>query len=458
LDAILGGQRLDTYYPVIAFVHLVSPIVPVADRGKSVVDLRSDFQLMEALKRAVEDVTRDWQRAKKTADRAGRMRRRDLERLERQRAPRVVSLKEAVYEAMPQAYALVSDNGALPANARQLMYAARPLVLERTGGRTWSGDAYFTQTLLPDYLDDPDTKTAGWDIVYDDRGHFAEPHTDMRIGLGTLSARRYIQGWTDDRAAPGRPGFVYRAPTSGPAQRFRSVLFIEKEGFQPLFERAQLAQRFDLALMSTKGMSVTAARQLVEQLSVAGCTIFVLHDFDKSGLSILATLTTDTRRYRFETKPRIVDLGLRLADVRQLGLQAEPVAYGKSDPRPNLLGNGATPEECAFLCSGEGRDFGGQRVELNALTSPQLLAWLEAKLVAHGAGKFVPDTSTLEGAYRDAARAYATEESAARAHEGFDVTRVDVPTDLSARVRAWLQSHEDAPWDQAIAELIRGPQ
>ena len=33
------------------------------------------------------------------------------------------------------------------------------------------------------------------------------------------------------------------------------MLFIEKEGFLPLFEAVHLAERYDLAIMSTKGMS-----------------------------------------------------------------------------------------------------------------------------------------------------------------------------------------------------------
>ena len=32
----------------------------------------------------------------------------------------------------------------------------------------------------------------------------------------------------------------------------------------PLFERVGLAERYDIAIMSTKGMSVTAARKLIE--------------------------------------------------------------------------------------------------------------------------------------------------------------------------------------------------
>jgi len=91
--------------------------------------------------------------------------------------------------------------------------------------------------------------------------------------------------------------------TSGPKNRYQSVLFVEKEGFDELIEQAQIAERFDCAPMSTKGMSNTAARKLVDELSLLGVTIYVLHDFDKSGFSILHTLRTDTRRYRFKSTP-----------------------------------------------------------------------------------------------------------------------------------------------------------
>ena len=42
----------------------------------------------------------------------------------------------------------------LPAKPRQIMYAARPLVLEITSGKIWGGADYFTQILLPRYLED----------------------------------------------------------------------------------------------------------------------------------------------------------------------------------------------------------------------------------------------------------------------------------------------------------------
>ena len=74
--------------------------------------------------------------------------------------------------------------------------------------------------------------------------------------------------------------------TRGPCDRFGAILFIEKEGFMPLFEAVQLAERFDLAIMSTKGVSVTAARQLVDELcGDHEIPLLVLHDFDKPSKS-----------------------------------------------------------------------------------------------------------------------------------------------------------------------------
>ena len=76
--------------------------------------------------------------------------------------------------------------------------------------------------------------------------------------LGTLQVRKYlaqVQGYRAKRASVQRQGG--RLPTVGPKNRYGAILFIEKEGFMPLFEAVKLAERHDLAIMSTKGMSVT---------------------------------------------------------------------------------------------------------------------------------------------------------------------------------------------------------
>ena len=52
-------------------------------------------------------------------------------------------------------------------------------------------DQYFCQQLLPDYMEG---HGVDWDVTYDDRGHFTEPHTGHSIGLGTISVRDYLDG------------------------------------------------------------------------------------------------------------------------------------------------------------------------------------------------------------------------------------------------------------------------
>ncbi len=84
----------------------------------------------------------------------------------------------------------------------------------------------------------------------------------------------------------------------------------------------KLAERYDIAIMSTKGMSVTASRELVDKLcGEHDIPLLVLHDFDKAGFSIVGTLKRDTRRYTFEHNINVIDIGLHIDDID--GLETE---------------------------------------------------------------------------------------------------------------------------------------
>ena len=157
-------------------------------------------------------------------------------------------------------------------------------------------------------------------------------------------------------------------------------------------------------------MSVTAARELVAELSNAGVDTFCVHDFDFSGFSILHTLGHDTRRYEFNTAPKVIDLGLRRVDVQKMNLDKEYVQLEQDkDPRIKLREYGALPDELEFLVGGKhghgkGAYWDGFRVELNAMTSRQFITWLEAKLTEHGVEKIVPGTDLLGPIWHSAHR------------------------------------------------------
>lgn len=372
-------------------------------------------------------------------------------------------LKDLAFEVMPAAYAQASGSVGL-ANARQIFYVARRLILAHKHRRP---DAelkanYFTQTLLPQFIEEHLEETAEWDVVYDARGHLHEPHTRRMIGLGTLEVRDYVAQWSAgaDNGGALKPFDASTFPTFGPAHRFRDVLFVEKEGFDPILQRAQIAERFDLAIMSTKGMSVTAARQLVEQLTLAGVRVLVLRDFDKAGFSIIGTLTRDTRRYQFKHRPNVVDLGLRLADVLAEDLPREEVTYVRQrDPAANLRQNGATEAEIAVLVTRPAivgyAPARGERVELNAFTSDQFIAWLEKKLKKAGCRKVIPDTETLTTAYRRARYITEVNKHLKKLHKELWPTmqKASLPAGLSQVLRRSLRDDPTLPWDAAVARL-----
>ena len=372
------------------------------------------------------------------------------------RPPSLMTLKDASYALMKDAYMKASGDGALPAKARQIMYAARGDILRLTSKKKFD-DSYFTQVLLPDYINENIEETAKWDIVYDARGNLTEPHTDRRIPLGTIQVRTYL-----GERAPLGPAVQLNGetlyPTSGAENRYHNVLFVEKEGFDELFEAVQLAERYDLAIMSTKGMSVVAARKLIDHLANKVDHIFVLRDFDVSGFSIFGTLATDSRRYTFENdmSDKVIDLGLRLEDIEEMGLEAETVSVKSRETRRGTLErHGATEEEIEFLAP-EDEDEECRRVELNAMTSPQLVAFVERKLDEYAVAKVVPEDDVIKAHARRLIERTLTEKAIEEMARKIQrkAKKVKLPTDLADRIGEVLAERPALSWDQATAEIL----
>ena len=420
--------------------------------------------------KSLESVTKKWTKQRKAEER-GRARSR-REALTNYRGP---SIKAVAWQVIPEAYLKASDGGTLPASARQIYYAARKAILEGTG-RDKLDSQYFTQTILPEYVSawQHREETAAWDITYDARGHFAEPHTGLITPLGTLDVRHYladVQNHTVDPldASDFFGQRIIRFPTCGPANRISALAFIEKEGFMPLFAATKLAERFDIAIMSTKGMPVVAARHIADELCGRyGIPLLLLHDLDKAGFSIKGTLSgtnpsatpddDSAVRYEYRHDFEVIDLGLRLADVEAYALESEPVEYGKSDPQWNLAQNGATAKEIKFL-RGESRrpPYHGRRVELNAFTSGDFIRWIESKLKAHGIKKVVPDAETLEAAYRRALQIETVrgQLDAIVQAAGEHAQQAKLPAHLDRIVRKGFKADPAQSWDQVIARRGR---
>jgi Topoisomerase 6 subunit A/Spo11, Toprim domain len=225
-------------------------------------------------------------------------------------------------------------------------------------------------------------------------------------------------------------------------------LFCEKEGFNPLFKAVNLANRYDLMIISTKGVSVTAARRLVDTICGNNdLPLFVLHDFDVAGFLILGTLQRDTRRYQFWNTIEAIDLGLRLEDIA--GLEREPAAATRTSAnilRDQLAENGASDAEIEILLN--------ERVELNAMTSDDLIAMIERKFEDYGLEKVIPDDDLLAEAYQAFHHSLQLRKEFEKLERNFKASKITVPEDLNKQVCAVLDEHEDLRWDDAIQIVL----
>jgi hypothetical protein len=406
------------------------------------------------LLKVTQRVTKKWTKQRKAEERSQRAR---YARWEAMCSRSRTAFTEVMHEVIPAAYFKASCNGTLPAHARQIFYAARPLFLERTGEEIKS--TYFTQTLLPKYLNEHAVETADWWVAYDARGHLSEPHSDSEnVPLGTLEVDEYLRGirdHVDSDALDALDGISTTYPTRGPGNRYTAILFVEKEGFNALFAAVGLADRYDLAVMSTKGESVVAARKLVDHLCSGNVPVLTLHDFDVHGFEIAFNLVrvsseaevANCVRYQFCHEVNHIDLGLRLEDIEKYGLLSERV---KAKPVRAEVAKylRMTRAELDFLA-------GHQRVELNAFSSHTLVEWIEAKLKQHGIKKVIPETDVLEKAWPRAcqiqlinAQLRELKRDAGELAEG-----IPAPKTLSRRIAAELKKDPRQSWDQVLAQM-----
>jgi hypothetical protein len=420
---------------------------------------KNNSTMADDIRDVVNEVTKDWKKTIQAEERDPSSRSYRRSRMTREKT---TGFKEAAEEIMEKAYLQVSEplnpgGSRLHANARQIAYRARGHIQAATGKPLRMN--YFTQTLLPDYLMDHNPDWAE-NVVWDARGHFNEPHDGQRFGIGHVEVRQYLEDIQDPKVIAA--GFSQaHVAIIGPKGNYSGLLFIEKEGFDELIlEDAQILDKYDLAYMSTKGMSVTAARLLADTICYEyDIPLLTLHDFDKTGFAIAGSIERDTRRYEFKNTFRRIDLGLTLADVKELGLECEYQFHPKGDKaafKDNLRENGATEEDIEFMF----RDFDDpnhrrctRRVELNAMTSRQLINLIERKLRENKITKVIPDQKLLAQTYVAMERGRRLEEQM-KIIEKISMKGFKVPRDLKRLVQKEQKKNPSLRWDAAIAAAI----
>jgi hypothetical protein len=275
---------------------------------------------------------------------------------------RHVSQKDVVLDNLNDAIANASGDGEFRFNERQIFYQLRPIVLEQTREPLSIGNF---KSIITDY-EDEHGEIAG--MCREPRGSIYHPHRSETIPLGTLMVEEY-----------GRPAWT-----------FNKVVCVEKEGFSEALKDIGWPERHDCALMSSKGFTTRGARDLVDKLAEHDepVTVFCVHDADAYGTMIYQTFQEATKA-RGARKITIVNLGLEPWEAIADGLEIEVVKRTeKHKPVAQYVlerDDGEYWEEWLQT----------HRVELNAMTTPQFIAWLDRKMAKHGDGKLVPPSDVV---------------------------------------------------------------
>ncbi len=330
------------------WVNITTPYMPITSDGKAP-DLAPFF----------DEITKAVSKAVRSAYRPG--------------STDKTSQKNVVLENLDDAIAKTSGNGAYRFNERQVLYQLRPIVRNKL-------DAELTRNNFSRIITDYEAEHGEIPGMYrEPRGSIYHPHRGETITLGDLMVEKYE-----------RPVWLYN-----------KTVYIEKEGFSEALKAVQWPERHDCMLMSSKGFTTRAARDLVDKLAAHDepVTIFCVHDADAPGTMIYQTFQEETKA-RGARKIKIVNLGLEPWEAVAMGLEVETIPAEErrravaeyACNHPGNFGDEQIP--VANWTSNWEKWLQTNRVELNAMTTPQFIEWLDGKMADYD--KLVPPEDVIE--------------------------------------------------------------
>jgi hypothetical protein len=346
-----------------------------------------------------------------------------------------VSQKDIVLENLDDAIATVSGEERYRFNPRQILYVVRPIVRDEIGEELKEGNF---NAIITDY----EAERGEIPLMYrEPRGSIYHPHTGETITLGTLTVESYER----------------------PIWTFNKVVYIEKEGFSEALKEVRWAERHDCMLMSSKGFTTRAARDLVDKLAEHDepVIVFCVHDADGHGTTIYETFQEATKA-RGARKIRIINLGLEPWEAAEMGLEVEDVEAGK---RRKPVADYVRDREDGDHWE---KWLQTHRVELNAMTTPQFIQWLDRKLA--GYDKLIPPADVLaaelnarvEDKIRNAVVERVLREANVDSQVAAAIAEIETPdsTALAAGVKQLFDATPDAQWrdhiEMVATELAAG--
>lgn len=346
------------------YLNFISPFIEFTDKSKTrIISNRFQEDLIKVVEYLIKDVVKELKRV--------RRRQKAYDRETAMISRRRESKAELMQRHFMEAYNKASGDRKYLVTARQVFYVIREILNKDYDVELKSSDyGTFTQDHVTAFFSRyPNLEE---NILFERRGVFKEPFSGEEIPLGTKDVRQYKNQRYKNRIYQEQKT-IYSIP---PELKYNHVLFIEKQGFNTILEQSGLLRKLNLGIMSTQGFGTRASKGLMLWLLEKDIKVYVLHDCDIPGYLIQDKLKAGSATFRKELN--VIEIGLRVEDIDKLGKrhQAEVVQYRKQYSQSlNIL----TDEEVDFfVVDGYGNKC--RRVELNALTTPELIKFIEDKI------------------------------------------------------------------------------
>ncbi len=451
-DRGLGREHL-------LYVSLICPVIQVTDKAKTSI-IADPFKAR--LFSTVSLVLKSLPKVKK-------------------RGPSVPTDKELMRHYLRPAYDHASSNGKYLVMARQLYYPLRDLI-NREAGVTLTEASYnaFTQKRITEFFEEfPEYENK---ILFERRGSFKSPFGSELL-LGTADVTRFVQARYANKVKVLTETKMRTLYDFSPQYLYNRVLFVEKGGYRDILEEAGLLRKLNMGIMSTQGFGTRAGKEVVRTLRRLGIEVYVLHDCDIPGHQIMHNLLKGSQT--FKAPLDVNELGLTVTQVQQLreerrknnetGPDGEIVPYAKSFEH-SLQTLIATEEARRFFTPTEEeiRKMVGRasqerarhyykRVEINALTSEELIVLIEREIFRiekeKGLAQPEPGAGELKSFLSEIGGSDVLEEIKKRAIYKVFKDRAAVRIDPEAIIRLVLARMKDRPdggghWTSCLGQAI----
>lgn len=257
------------------------------------------------------------------------------------------------------------------AAVRQVFYQIRNLINIKYQ-RDITDYNYFTQTICTEFIEEySDLEDR---LLFERRGYFYNPFDESELPLGTGDVISYISSKPKNKIYERRQ-LVFSFPVE---LQIPHVLFIEKAGFNIILKQSGLLYKLNLGVISTQGFGTRACKRLMDWFISRGIKVYILHDCDIQGYLIDSKFKTGSATYK--KKLNVECIGLKLDQVDELNKISYIEEFQSKKKYKECLKIMSEDEKKFFIANAGEKRY--RRVELNTLTSDELVKFIENKIPA----------------------------------------------------------------------------